>query len=85
MSESNIGGRKNRMAKDHLFILYGVINSVNNDKSEESIDVLVYDIEKAYDKLFLDECMNDLVETLPEEKADDKLSLLHKANETMKV
>ena len=41
MSESNIGGRRKRMAKDHLYVLYGVINSVNNDKNEDSIDVLV--------------------------------------------
>ena len=28
MSDSNIGGRKNRSIKNHLFIIYGVINSI---------------------------------------------------------
>ena len=85
MSESNIGGRRKRMAKDHLFVLYGVINSVNNDKNEDSIDVLVYDVEKAFDKLFLDDCINDLIDTLPKHKETDKISLLHKSNESTKV
>ena len=43
MSDSNIGGRKNRSIKDHLFIIYGVINSVING-NDEPIDIQIYDI-----------------------------------------
>ena len=34
MSDSNIGARKNRNIKNHLFIIYGVINSVLKGKEE---------------------------------------------------
>ena len=32
MSESNIGGRKKRMAKDNIFILHSVITTIKNYK-----------------------------------------------------
>ena len=48
MSESNIGGRKGRTSRDHLFIANGIINSVINGE-EESVDFLVYNIKKAFD------------------------------------
>ena len=84
MTDSNIGGRKKRMAKDHLFIVYGIINSVVNGK-EDDIDPTIYDIEKAFDKLWLDECLNDLTDNLPTEMKNDKLSLLHEANKVSNV
>ena len=37
MSESNIGARRNRNIRDHLFILYSIINAVRN-KDAEPID-----------------------------------------------
>ena len=58
---------------------------MNKDKEEDSIDILVYDVEKAFDKLFLDDCLNDLVDTITTDKADDKLTLLHTSNEVTKV
>ena len=66
MSDSNIGGRKKRMAKDHLFIIYGVINDVVNGDAEE-VDIQVWDIEKAFDKLSLRESVLDVVDNIPEE------------------
>ena len=43
ISDSNIGGRKERMAKDHLFVAYGFINSVKND-DDESIEIQIFDV-----------------------------------------
>ena len=43
MSGSNIGARRNKNIRDHLFIIHGVINSVVNDQ-EVCIDVQVYDL-----------------------------------------
>ena len=40
MSDSNIGSRKNRNIKNHLFIIYGVINSVIKGK-EDPIDTMI--------------------------------------------
>ena len=84
MTDSNIGGRKRRMPKDHLFVLYGVMNSVVNGK-EEDINVNIYDIEKAFDKLFLKESLNDMYDNLSESKRNDKLSLLYETNKITRV
>ena len=59
MSDSNIGARKDRNIKNHLFIIYGITNSVVRGK-EECIDIQIYDIEKAFDGLWLEECLNDV-------------------------
>lgn len=51
MSDSNIGARKQRNIRDHLFILYAVINSVIKG-GEECIDIQVCDIQKAFNDLY---------------------------------
>ena len=79
MSDSNIGARRNRNIKNHLFIIYGVINSVIKGK-EECIDIQIYDLEKAFDALWLTECLNDLFDTLSEDHRDDKIALLYASN-----
>ena len=80
MSDSNIGARKNRNIRDHLFIVYGVINSVLNG-SDDPVDIQIYDVEKCFDALWLEDCMLDLYETLPPEARDNKLSLIYKMNQ----
>ena len=45
MSDSNTGARKDKNIRNHLFIVYGVINSVLNGK-EECMDIQIYDAEK---------------------------------------
>ena len=57
MSDSNIGARRGRNIKNHLF--YGIINSVIRGK-EDCINIQIYDIEKAFDGLWLQDCMNDV-------------------------
>ena len=60
-------------------MIYGIINSVVRGK-EECIDIQIYDIEKAFDGLRLEDCLNDVYDSLPQGKRDDKLSLLYEAN-----
>ena len=64
-----------------MFILYATINSVIKGKYE-SIDIQIYDIKKCFDFLWLEECFNDIFDTLPDENRNDQISLLYKANET---
>ena len=45
MSDSNIGARKNKNIRNHLFIIHGVINSVVQDK-DKCVDIQVYDISR---------------------------------------
>ena len=80
MSDSNIGARKNRNIRDHLFIVYGVIHSVLNG-SEDPVDIQIYDVKICVDALWLEDCMLDLYETLPPEARDNKLSLIYKMNQ----
>ena len=67
MSDSNIGARMNRNIRDHLFVLYAIINSVVKGV-EGCIDIQIYDIEKAFDALWLDDSLNDLYDVLPSHK-----------------
>ena len=56
-----------------------MINSVINGK-EDCVDIQVYDIEKAFDSLWLDECFNDLFDVIPIQKRNDQISLLYSSN-----
>ena len=75
MSDSKIEGRKKQMAKDHLFIAYGIINDVVHGNAKD-IEVQVMDKEKAYDKLWLIDSLNDMVDNLEEENVNNKISLV---------
>ena len=70
MSDSNIGARKNKNIKNHLFIIHGIINSVLKGESD-CVDIQIYDLVKAFDVLWL----SDLWDTLPHHARDDKLGL----------
>ena len=79
MSDSNIGARRQKNIKNHLFVVYGIINSIINEE-KSCIDICIYDLEKAFDALWLEDCLIDLYDTLPEEQHDDKLALVYEAN-----
>ena len=76
MTDSNIGARKKRNIRNHLFILYGIINSVLKGESE-SVDVQIYDLVKAFDVLWLEDSMNDAWDILPPQARDDRLGLVY--------
>ena len=84
MSDSNVGARRKRNVKDHLLIIHGVINSVIRG-NEECIDIQVYDLEKAFDALWLEDCLNDIFDNLPEDNQNEKISLLYESNKTNMV
>ena len=81
MSDSNVGSRKGRNIRDHLLILHGVINSVIRG-SDECIDIQIYDLVQAFDSLWLQDCLNDIFDTLPDENRNDKISLLFESSQT---
>ena len=60
-------------------MIFGIINSVLRGK-EECVDIQIYDIEKAFDGLWLEDFINDVYDSLPQKKRDDKLSLMYEAN-----
>ena len=81
MSDSNVGARKEHNIRNHLFIIHGIINSVNKGK-EDCIDLQVYNLVQAFDSLWAEDVMNDLYDAIGDNEVDDKVALLFKANET---
>ena len=76
MSDSNIGARKKKNIRNHLFIIHGIINSVMKGESD-CVDIQIYDLVKAFDVLWLDDSMNDLWDTLSHQACDDRLGLVY--------
>ena len=60
LSLSNIGARKKRSPRDHLFVLYSVVNEVLKSKEARQIDLVFYDITQAYDSLWMEHSLLDL-------------------------
>ena len=81
MLDSNIGARKRKNIRNHLFIIHGIINSVLKGK-EGCVDLQIYDLVKAFDALWVADSMNDLWDTLPEHARDDRLGLVYEASKT---
>ena len=59
--------------------MYGILNSVLNGEGDP-VDMQIYDVEKCFDALWLEDCMLDIYETLPPGARDDKLALLYEMN-----
>ena len=72
---------KEKNIRNHLFEVYGIINQVKKEKSDP-IDISVYDIEKCFDQLWLEELVNDLYYR---GLVNDKLALIYELNKDIKV
>ena len=73
LTDSNVGGRKGRNIRDNIFVLNAVINSIKAGK-EEACDITLYDVEKCFDALWAQECINTLYEC---GLNNDKLGILY--------
>ena len=76
MSDSNIGGRKNKNIRNHVFMINGIINEVINGKAK-SVDIEIIDYRQCFDSMWLSESINDLYES---GIRDDNLAIIHAAN-----
>ena len=59
LTDSNVGARKERNIRDNIFVLNAISNSVLKG-SEDDIDIQVFDVEKCFDALWAQECINDI-------------------------
>ena len=84
IAPSNKGGLRKKNIRKHLFILYGIINSVING-NETCIDIQIYDVIQCFDALWLEDCMLDLYYSTPKSQHNDKLGLIYEANVENKV
>ena len=76
MSDSNVGGRKERNIRDNLIIVNGVINFARKEKLE--VDINLYDIAKCFDSMWYEEAMHDLWDVGIQ---NDKFAVIAKLNE----
>ena len=80
MSDSNVGGRKNRNIRDNLYVIYAIANDVI--KKKKSINIQFYDISKCFDAMWAEDTMNDLYDAGVK---DDIFSLVSMLNEECQV
>ena len=52
MSDSNIGARKNKNIRNHIFIINGVINETLKSK-KKCIDIQILDYRQCFDSMWL--------------------------------
>ena len=81
LADCNVGSRKLRNIRDHIFVMNAILNSVTN-QTEEAIDCQVYDVDKCHDSLWLHEVVNDLYDA---GLTNDKLALLFLENSSAQV
>ena len=78
MSDSNIGARKQKNIRNHIFVVNSVLHDVLQKKSKHPVDLMVLDYKQMFDSECLYECMNDLYEA---GVRDDIFPLIYGANE----
>ena len=81
LRDSNVGARKIRNIRNNIFVLNAILNS-NKKKSEEAIDIQIYDAEQCFDSLWLQEVITSLYEA---GFKNDKLPLFFLENRNAKV
>ena len=58
MSDSQVGGRKKKNIRNHIWVINGIINDVLHTKKKAPINIQIYDYKQCFDSLWLQECMN---------------------------
>ena len=80
MSDSNVGGRKRKNIRNHLFIVNGIINESIIEKN--NVDIEILDYKQCFDSMWLDETINDLYEAGLD---NNNLNVIYNLNEKNKV
>ena len=82
MSEFQIGGRKGRNVRDHLFVVNGVIQDTLSSVKMKPINIIIADFQLCFDGLSLPLACKDLYSSGCK---DNKLSLLYDINKRNNV
>ena len=82
MSDSQVGARKNKNIRNHIWIINGIISDVLSSKSKKPIDIQILDYKQCFDSLWLQECMNDFYNA---GFNDDKFALLFNMNKSANI
>ena len=82
MSDSQVGARKAKNVRNHLWIVNGIISDVLSSKSKTPIDIQIFDYKQCFDTLWLQECLNDMYSAGLD---DEKFALLYNVNKKVKI
>ena len=82
MSDSQVGSRRGKNIRNHIWIVNGIISDVLSTKSRKPIDIQIFDYKQCFDSLWLRECMNDVFEA---GLNDDKFAILYNANSNVQI
>ena len=82
MSDSQVGSRKNKNIRNHIWIIHGIITDVKSKKRKKPVDIQIFDYKQCFDGLWLQECLNDFYEG---GMCDDKLALLYNFNKNVNI
>ena len=82
MSDSQVGARKGKNVRNHIWILNGIFNDVLSSKKKRPIDIEIFDYQQCFDGLWLEECMNDMYDGGLQ---DDEFALLYNVNTYVNV
>jgi len=77
MSDAQIGARKGKSVRNHLFVLNSIISDVKSSKNKEPIDLSIMDYKQMFDTEQLPAVLNSFYEAGVK---DDMLALLNEAN-----
>ena len=82
MSDSQVGSRKGKNIRNHIWVVNGIVSDVLSSKSKKPIDIQIFDYKQCFDSLWLYECMNDLYSAGLD---DDKFALLYNVNRNVNI
>ena len=82
MSDCQVGARKGKSVRNHIWVLNGVICDVLSNKKKVPVDLGIFDYKQCFDSLWLEECMNNMYKGGIK---DDKFALLYNVNTEVNV
>ena len=82
MSDSQVGARRGKSVRNHIWVLNGVICDVLSSKKKTPVDLQIFDYKQCFDSLWLKDCLNDIYTG---GLNDEKLALLYNINNNVKV
>ena len=82
MSDSQVGARRGKSVRNHIWVLNGVICDILSTKKKIPVDLQIFDYKQCFDSLWLQKCMNDMYTGGVQ---DDQFALLYNVNTHVKV
>ena len=82
MSDSQIGARKAKNIRNHIWVVNGIICDILSKNTKQSVDIQIFDYKQCFDSLWLEECLNDFYDGGLQ---NDKLALLYNINRNVRV